>query len=331
MKLAPIFLLLLGLALQPLNATGLPPGFAEEDEEEQEAGRERAEVDYQRLLLKAMLEQVDEEEILELELDAERSFISLYREALRPDPKGRVLLLPADGHHPNWPEAIGPLRKRLADFGWHTLALSLPQYRPLGPAVRTLPPGPLLMRLDSSVQPSSASEQEEEAGGFPGAFEEEQEETEERRERADPRERLAEQQAAVAERLQAAFNFLETGGRQVLVLQGESIFWLLPWLEAGNKPDQLALVLVHVKTPEGATNADLNRLLRALGDRPLLDIYDGASLEQARNAEQRRAAYARAGNGRAVQLNLEATSGWRKGSRDAWLGQRVEGWLRSLD
>jgi len=312
-------------------ATGLPPGFAEEDDEEEEDQRERAEVDYQQLLLKAMLEQVDEEEIVNLALDDERSFLLLQREALAAQPKGNLLLLPADGHHPNWPAGIASLRKQMADYGWNTLALSLPQYQPLGPPSRTLPPGPLLSRLESGSKAPAEDDEDEGNGAFPGAFDEEEEEAEEPEERPDPAERLAEQQAVVEERLLAALNHQGGEGRQLLALQGEAVFWLLPWLEAGNWPQENPLILLNIKVPEGGQHRELLAVLRALGNHPILDIYDSASSEQQRLAEQRKAAYLRAGNNQALQINLEPASGQRQASLDRWLTQRVEGWLRSLD
>lgn len=327
-----LFVLLASLlVIQPLQASGLPPGFADEEDEEEDDQRERADVDYQRLLLKAMLEQVDEEEILELDLDEERQFLLLQMEALRPDPKGNVFLLPGDGQHPNWPVAIAPLRQKLADFGWNTLALSLPAYQPLTLPRRTLPPGPLLARMDGGAAPRSQEEDEEDTGGFPGAFDDDSNDEEESQEEVDPRERLEQQQAWVQERLQLALNHQGSNGRQVFVLQGEAAFWLLPWLEAGQWPDNAALVLIDVQVPEGARSAELNRVLRALGSRPVLDVYNPRSATARRQAEERQAAYRRAGNQRAVQLSMDTPSSQRQQSRDAWLAQRVEGWLRSLD
>jgi len=332
-----IALFLLVFILPPLGAAGLPPGFAEEEEDEESQAPQRADVDYQQLLLKAMLEQVDGQEVLNLALDEERSFLLLQREALAAQPKGNLILLPADGHHPNWPVGIAPLRQHLADYGWNTLALSLPQYQPLGPPARTLPPGPLLSRLESADQPATEDETQEDGeangGGFPGAFDEEEEVEEEPEERVDPAEHLAEQQAAVEERLLAALGHLGNDGRQVLVLQGEAVFWILPWLEAGNWPQQAPLILLNVRTPEGAQPEELIQLLRELGNHPLLDIFDASSDEQQQLAQQREAAYLRAGNKQSLQMSLEPASGsgQRQSSLDRWLIQRVEGWLRSLN
>ncbi|MDR9466645.1 DUF3530 family protein [Marinospirillum sp.] len=336
MKRLLIALFLLAFILPPLQAAGLPPGFAEDEEDEEDQAPQRADVDYQQLLLKAMLEQVDEQEVLNLALDEERSFLLLQREALAAQPKGNLILLPADGHHPNWPAGIAPLRKHLSEYGWNTLTLSLPQYQPLGPPARTLPPGPLLARLESSDSSSTEDEADDgdegNGGGFPGAFDEEDdEEEEEPQEQVDPAEHLAEQQAAVEERFLVALDHLGNDGRQVLALQGEAVFWLLPWLEAGNWPQQAPLILLNVRVPEGAQPEDLVQLLRELGNHPVLDIYDASSAEQQQLAQQRKAAYLRAGNKRSLQMSLEPASGQRQSSLDRWLTQRVEGWLRSLN
>lgn len=328
MKYLIFVLLLLLSGLPQAAATGLPDDFAGQDDEEDSQQPERAEVDYQRLLLQAMLEQVDEEEIVHLDLDAERSFLLLYREAMAAQPKGDLVLLPGEGQHPNWPVAIAPLRQELAAHGWTTWALSLPQYQPLGPPSRTLPPGPLLSRLGPEQGPPA--DDEEDPGDAGGAFDEPSEESADSSEVRDPAERLADQQAAVEERLLAVLNHQEGGGRQLLALQGEAVFWLLPWLEAGSWPEQSPLLLLNVRVPEGADSRNLARVLRGLGDRPILDIYDPASSERQRHAEERKAAYLRAGNDQAVQLSLESSHGQRQSSQDRWLIQRVEGWLRSL-
>ena len=331
MKAIFFILLISAFWLNPVAATGLPPGFAEEDDEGATPSVQRAEVDYQRLLLQAMLEQVEEKEILQLELDEERQFIALAKEALSDQPKGRVLLLPADGHHPNWPEGLASLRTQLADYGWHTLALSLPVYQPLGPPQRTLPPGPLLSRLGSSAATPAENDEDPDQAGFAGGFDEpEADPASEEPVSQDPAERLAQQQDEVVARLQVALNHFPDQGRQVLVLQGEAVFWLLPWLAAQADRQPLALVLLHVQVPAGAQADDLNALLRSLENWPLLDIYTASDRQQARLAEQRQAAYRRSGNNKALQLNMERAPGQSLGNRERWLNQRVEGWLRSL-
>lgn len=308
-------LLLAGLV--QLTLAGVLMAWADEEGVQQP---ERALVDYQKLLLDAMLEQVEEEEIRHLDLDEERSFLLLHLEALAAQPKGHLLLLHGEGQHPNWPVGIAPLRQQLAAHGWSTWSLSLPQYRPSGPPARTLAVEPLLSRLGPESDPEAVDPGDDGGNEPPPAP----------AESSDPAERLAEQQGGVEERLVAALAQLEGGERHLLVLQDEAVFWLLPWLQAGNWPDDFPILLLNARVPEGASGSDLARLLRGLGSQPILDIYDPASGDLRRLAEQREAAYLRAGNDRAVQLQLEPAHGKRQGSQSRWLVQRVEGWLRSL-
>ena len=59
------------------------------------------------------------------------------------DSKGAVIILHGRGYHPDWAEAINPLRVGLAEAGWRTLSLQMPvleksakyyDYVPLFPA-----------------------------------------------------------------------------------------------------------------------------------------------------------------------------------------------------
>ncbi|WP_114418109.1 DUF3530 family protein [Marinospirillum perlucidum] len=335
MKGLLIALFLLAFILPPVGAAGLPPGFGEEEESEEDQAPERADVNYQQLQLNALLKQVDDQEVLYLPLDEDREFLTLQRQGLSANPKGRLLLLPADGQHPDNPLGLASLRRQLPDYGWSTLALALPNYKPLGPPPRTLPPGPLLTRMDNNPEPAEdeGSEEENPASAFGGAFgEEEEEEEAPPPERADPAERLAEHRVQILERVEAALAHpFADPSRQVLVLQGESLFWILPWLEEGNWPARAPLVLLNLQVPEGADLQTAIRVLQELGRQPLLDIYSSEQPAQARAAEERRRAYLRAGNDLAVQLPVRQETGVAARGMNTWLVQRVEGWLRSLN
>jgi len=51
-------------------------------------------------------------------------FLTIYTEA--DEPKGAVLILHGRGFHPDWSDAINPLRVGLVDQGWNTLSIQLP-------------------------------------------------------------------------------------------------------------------------------------------------------------------------------------------------------------
>ena len=51
-------------------------------------------------------------------------FLSIYTES--DEPAGAVLILHGRGFHPDWADAINPLRTGLIEYGWNTLSIQLP-------------------------------------------------------------------------------------------------------------------------------------------------------------------------------------------------------------
>jgi hypothetical protein len=54
------------------------------------------------------------------------SFLALWLPANVGEPSGAVILLPGDVENADGAAAIGPLRRKLPDAGWHSLSLTLP-------------------------------------------------------------------------------------------------------------------------------------------------------------------------------------------------------------
>ena len=54
-------------------------------------------------------------------------FSALFLPANVAEPRGMVILLPGAEESFDWPVAIGTLRRKLPDAGWHTLSLNLPE------------------------------------------------------------------------------------------------------------------------------------------------------------------------------------------------------------
>lgn len=311
--------------------TGANAFFDADEDETAEAPRERQHLDEYQQILQALRQELRGTELLELPLPSESDpparFLTLHIEALSARAKGQVILLPADGYHPDWPRGIAPLRRQLPEYGWHSYALSLPLYQASSLPTRTLPPGPLLMRLDQLV--TETTTEAEQANNDPFAADDE-ENSAPALERPDPTVQLAQHREQVEARLQAVLNASGTDGRTVLVLQGQSVFWLQPWLEAGGLPRNAALILLQVEVPAGANIASLRQTLSGLTRTPLLDLYDPRHAEQQAWAAERQAIYRRLGYARATQMPIHFEFGRRAETTDHWIAQRVEGWLRSL-
>lgn len=305
------------------------PAF-DDDEEEQEVKVERSNPNPMLQMLNALVAELPAEQVIKLPLAEEQTFFALQINALSAKSKGQVLMLPGDGEHPNWPQGIAPLREVMPEYGWTTLSIALPIYNNTGVAARTLGPGPLLSY--SSLKKNAATEVKKTEPGTNSAFLEDEGEDEPvvKKEVTDPTIALNAHRALIEPRVKAALQHLGNKGQQVLILQGESVYWLQPWLAAGNLPKRSPLILLHVEAPAGADSASFAELIKALGKRPILDIYAGQNALQTHWAAERKEAYLRAGNTLATQLIVKMPVSSGDGTDSRWLTQRVEGWLRGL-
>lgn len=286
--------------------------------------------------LEALKEELDPKEVVELDLGTEKA-LALEQFAFVPHPKGQVILLPGANEHPNWPNNLAKLRLGLAEQGWHSLAISLPFYTGWKSPARQLGSEPLLAlsALSKSSEPVATSSSNDEEDFADDMADDEEgadlaEDSEQDAAKLNQKEftHLSEQ---LAQRLEAAMNYLPPAEQQVLVLQGESFYWLADrWLAeqlaVGGAGAKQPLVFLFTKQPVGAEKIELAEFIQGLGaNQPILDIYLANNIEQKQLAKERKIAYLRAGNKLAVQL--EAASA----AEQDWLVKRVVGWLRRVE
>lgn len=308
-------------------------GFDDEDESNSE------EVDRylpqpMQAWLDALKKELDPKEIVELDLGEEKA-LALEQLAFAPHPKGQVILLPGANEHPNWPNNLAKLRLGLAEQAWHSLAISLPFYTGWKPPARQLGSEPLL--TPSALSKSSevvATTSANDEGDFAEDVDDEGADLADKSEQDAAKinqEEFTHLAERLAQRLEAAINYLPATKRQVLVLQGESFYWLADrWLAeqlaVGGVGARQPLVFLFTKQPVGAEKVDLAEFIQGLGaNQPILDIYLANNIEQKQLAKERKIAYLRAGNKLAVQL--EAVSA----AEQDWLVKRVVGWLRRIE
>lgn len=101
--------------------------------------------------------QLAEDAIVWLETTANEKFLSLWQPDRSGNPRGALLIIHSEGEHLAWPNTIWPLHETLPDYGWATLALSLPE-----PAQPTIPKRTLAVK--TQILPKgdeSANSQEE--------------------------------------------------------------------------------------------------------------------------------------------------------------------------
>lgn len=86
----------------------------------------------------SQLQQDADSEIIQLG-SGENEFHAFYKESSSAIIHGGAIIFPDDRTHPNWPIVTNPLRIGLSNYGWATLALSLPQTATNANPIRTLP------------------------------------------------------------------------------------------------------------------------------------------------------------------------------------------------
>jgi hypothetical protein len=101
--------------------------------------------------------QLPEDAIVWLGTTANEKFLSLWRPDRSGNPRGALLIVHSEGEHIAWPDSTGPLHETLPDYGWATLALSLPE-----PALSQTPKRTLAVKsLPSPKTEASADSKED--------------------------------------------------------------------------------------------------------------------------------------------------------------------------
>ncbi|WP_455884122.1 alpha/beta hydrolase family protein [Pseudomonas spelaei] len=246
------------------------------------------------------------------------SFLALWKPANSAEPEGVVIIVPGRGENADWPQAIGPLRRKLPDAHWGSLSLSLPDV-----SVDTLPPrvmeAPNATVDTSSKEASTADKPIEQAASaeaegtdpsvVPGA--EEQDKTDASR---------------IFDRIDAAVAFAQTQSARsvVLVGHGTGAWWAARYLSEKQPSQVQKLVMVAAQTPNGR-HPDVQQLAPAL-KLPTADIYYQDNALARKNALARAQAAKRLKNDGYQQVSLKSLPG-NSAAEQEQLYRRVRGWL----
>ncbi|AHL74087.1 hydrolase [Stutzerimonas stutzeri] len=277
-----------------------------------------------------LLRQLPSSEFVSLKAGT-KDFVALWRPANVGDPKGIIILLPGEGETADWPRGIGPLRRGLPDYGWHTLSLSLPDspsLNPLaGPEEPTEPPAdPAEAEPQPPVDESAPSEAgylPEETAALPdetpidGAAAEES--------TAAPPAEVA-QAEQIAERIEAALAFARSKqpGAIVLLGQGTGGYWAARYIQQLAPTDVRHLLIIQPRQPEGQEEP-LARLIPTL-KLATGDFYYQDSNSQRSAARERLNASRRNKHPAYKQVGLQPPTGDREAAQEQLL-RRVRGWL----
>lgn len=254
----------------------------------------------------------------------EESFLALWLPANAPQAEGVVIIVPGAGESADWPQAVGPLRRKLPDAGWQTLALSLPDPLDDLPAVRPAEPAASAEKKDEKsgkddkAAAEGANSPEPQAASAPAS------------EAPPPADPAIERRKAYADRvmarIQAALDHaLQNKPKRIVLLgHGTGAYWASRYLAEREPAEIHDLLLVAAQMPEAfrpPLEDMVPRLAVATGD------FYYKDREGDRQAARLRLQASKRETGKTyVQVGMQALPGDPSSAQEQ-LYRRVRGWL----
>ena len=248
----------------------------------------------------------------------EESFLALWQPANKGDAQGLVILLPGAGESADWPQAIGPLRSKLPDAGWHTLSLTLPDPQPVATAAASIEPGSAEAPAEPTATPDASAAAASHADSAPAS---------DNSAAAATPEQTPEQHAErVLARIQAGIEFAQQQKPKSIVLLGHGTggYWAARYLsEHKTSPIQNLLLVAPLLPEQFSPTLDelVPKLQLAVGD----FYYKNQQLERTA-ALKRIQASKRQKSPAYIQVAMSALPG-NPATEQEQLYRRIRGWL----
>ncbi|WP_085688452.1 MULTISPECIES: alpha/beta hydrolase family protein [unclassified Pseudomonas] len=175
------------------------------------------------------------------------TFLALWKPANTAEPKGAVILIPGAGETADWPQAIGPLRRKLPDVEWSSLSITLPDLQSDAIAPRVVEAPAAAKTADPGSKDSTTAEPiEQAAGGEADVADKVVAETSEEQSKADAERIFA--------RIDAALAYAEQqSARSIVVLgHGTGAYWAARYMSERQNSQIEKLMLVAAQTPTKA-------------------------------------------------------------------------------
>ena len=254
------------------------------------------------------------------------SFLALWKPANDSDPQGAVIIVPGAGENADWPNAVGPLRRKFPDIGWHSLSLSLPDLLADSPQARveskpaaepqkdkgeTAPAKDTPADANANIAQATAADGDAAQGT-------DAEQASEQNDQADAERIFARLDAAVAYAQQHNSRSI------VLIGHGSGAYWAARYLSEKQPAQVQKLVMIAAQTPARVEH-DLESLAPTLKV-PAADLYYVTRSSDRKAAEQRLQASKRQKDSQYKQLSLIAMPG-NLGAEQEQLFRRVRGWM----
>lgn len=249
------------------------------------------------------------------------TFLALWKPANTAEPKGAVIIIPGAGETVDWPQAVGPLRRKLPDAEWSSLSIALPDLQSDAIAPRIVEAAPAPKAPETGSKDSTAAAPiEQVAGGEADVADKAIAETTEEQSRADAERIFA--------RIDAALAYAEQqSARSIVVLgHGTGAYWAARYLSERQPSQVEKLVMVAARTPATA-NPELAELTPTL-KLPTADIYYKDKAPDRDAALERLQGSKRLKSSAFSQVALKALPDNK--AEQEQLFRRVRGWLNPL-
>jgi pimeloyl-ACP methyl ester carboxylesterase len=282
--------------------------------EERQALPERSQED-----ASALQRQLPQQEQQQL-LAGTDSFLALWKPANIDQPKGTVIILPGAGESADWPQAVGPLRRKFPDDGWASLSLTLPDAPNDGISPRAEEKEPIAApakdaKADAAkpVDPVKSAEADAADNVAKAAAAEEQAKAEADR---------------VFGRIDSAIAYAQQQKSHSIVLlgHGSGAYWAARYLSEHPSPLIQKLVWVSAREPSNA-KPRLDEMATTLKVKTA-DFYFKGLADNQQAALQRLQASKRTKNAGYSQIALTAMPG-NSADEQEQLFRRVRGWLEA--
>lgn len=246
------------------------------------------------------------------------TFLALWKPANSAEPKGAVIIVPGTGETADWPQAVGPLRRKLPDAEWSSLSITLPDLQGDAIAPRVIEPAAAPKAPETTSKDATTAQPiEQAAGGEAEVAEQVVAETSEEQAKADADRIFGRIDAAIAHAEQQS-------ARSIVVLgHGTGAYWAARFLSERQTPQVEKLVMVDAQAPVKALPplAELTPTLKL----PTVDIFYMDKALDRNAALERMQASKRLKTSAFSQVALKVLPD--KEAEQEQLVRRVRGWL----
>ncbi|WP_213881722.1 alpha/beta hydrolase family protein [Pseudomonas sp. dw_358] len=248
------------------------------------------------------------------------NFLALWQPANSGAPEGTVVIVPGAGETADWPNTVGPLRRKMPDANWASLSLTLPDLSGDLPTVAPAeqPAGPVSSDNKSSPPDAGAGVEKATAPGAENGYKPPANDANQDQTKADAERIFA--------RIDAGLAFAQQKGARSIALvgHGTGAYWAARYLNERQGPHVQKLVMIAAKTPTDATQT-LVQLLPGLKV-PTADIFFNDRNQARVAADQRLQASKRLKDNGYRQVNLTPIIG-NSADNEEQVARRVRGFL----